>query len=60
MYSNPPSHGARIAEKILNTPSLNEMFLADVKGMADRIITMRTQLRAGIEVSLCLKFLLDS
>ena len=51
MYSNPPSHGARIAEKILNTPELNEQFLGDVKGMADRIITMRTQLRAGIEVN---------
>jgi len=49
MYSNPPSHGARIAEKILNSPALNDMFLADVKGMADRIITMRDQLRAGIE-----------
>jgi len=49
MYSNPPSHGARIAEKILNNAQLNEQFLADVKGMADRIITMRTQLRAGIE-----------
>ena len=51
MYSNPPSHGARIAEKILNTPALNEQFLGDVKGMADRIITMRDQLRSGIEVN---------
>ena len=50
MYSNPPSHGARIAEKILNSDELNQMFLADVKGMADRIITMRDQLRSGIEV----------
>jgi aspartate aminotransferase len=49
MYSNPPSHGARIAEKILNSDELNQMFLADVKGMADRIITMRDQLRSGIE-----------
>merc|ERR1711970_846232 len=49
MYSNPPTHGARIAEKILNSAELNEIFLADVKGMADRIITMRDQLRSGIE-----------
>ena len=51
MYSNPPAHGARIAEKILNDPVLNEQFSGDVKGMADRIISMRTQLKAGIEVS---------
>ena len=51
MYSNPPSHGARIAERILNDTELNAMFTADVKGMADRIISMRTQLREGIEVS---------
>ena len=50
MYSNPPSHGARIAERILNNPELNAQFLVDVKGMADRIIEMRTKLRAGIEV----------
>jgi len=49
MYSNPPAHGARIAEKILNDPVLNEQFSGDVKGMADRIISMRTQLKAGIE-----------
>ena len=52
MYSNPPTHGARIAEKILNNHDLNNMFLADVKGMADRIITMRDQLRSGIEVNI--------
>ena len=51
MYSNPPTHGARIAEKILNSTELNKIFLADVKGMADRIITMRDQLRSGIEVT---------
>ena len=51
MYSNPPSHGARIAELILNDTELNQMFTEDVKGMADRIISMREQLRSGIEVS---------
>lgn len=55
MYSNPPSHGARIAERILNDTELNAMFTADVKGMADRIISMRTQLREGIEVRIELK-----
>ena len=50
MYSNPPSFGARIAERILNDEALNQQFLGDVKGMADRIIDMRHKLRAGIEV----------
>jgi aspartate aminotransferase len=45
MISNPPIHGARIAQLILNTPDLRSQWLKDVKLMADRIITMRTQLR---------------
>ncbi|KAK0613682.1 pyridoxal phosphate-dependent transferase [Immersiella caudata] len=49
MYSNPPIHGARIAAEILNTPELYEQWLAEVKGMADRIITMRAALKEGLE-----------
>ncbi|CAB3400092.1 unnamed protein product [Caenorhabditis bovis] len=45
LYSNPPIHGARIASKILSDPSLKNMWLGDVKTMADRIIGMRTQLK---------------
>ncbi|KAL3102385.1 hypothetical protein niasHT_025217 [Heterodera trifolii] len=45
MISNPPIHGARIASKILSDPKLRQQWLGDVKGMADRIITMRSQLR---------------
>jgi aspartate aminotransferase, mitochondrial len=48
-YSNPPVHGARIAAKILNTPDLYQQWLKEVKGMADRIITMRTRLRDGLK-----------
>ncbi|KAK4701145.1 hypothetical protein P7C70_g5089, partial [Phenoliferia sp. Uapishka_3] len=44
MYSNPPVHGARIAATILSDPTLNAQWLAEVKGMADRIISMRTTL----------------
>ncbi|SCV70698.1 BQ2448_3460 [Microbotryum intermedium] len=44
MYSNPPVHGARIAGTILSDPKLYEQWLGEVKGMADRIITMRSQL----------------
>ncbi|CAJ0575485.1 unnamed protein product, partial [Mesorhabditis spiculigera] len=45
MYSNPPVHGARLVSRILNDPALHKEWLGDVKGMADRIISMRTQLR---------------
>lgn len=44
MYSNPPIHGARIVQTILMDPALKSQWLKDVKGMADRIISMRTQL----------------
>ena len=44
MYSNPPRYGAQVAAKVLNTPALRSLWLTEVKGMADRIITMRSQL----------------
>jgi len=49
MYSNPPVHGARIASEILNDPALNQQWLGEVKGMADRIITMRALLKKNLE-----------
>lgn len=49
MYSNPPIHGARIASEILNNPELYKQWLAEVKGMADRIITMRALLKENLE-----------
>jgi len=45
MISNPPIHGARIASRILNNPELRKQWLVEVKGMADRIIKMRKELR---------------
>lgn len=45
IYSNPPINGARIVTKILTDPVLQKQWLVDVKGMADRIISMRVQLR---------------
>ncbi|KAI0067677.1 hypothetical protein BV25DRAFT_849236 [Artomyces pyxidatus] len=44
MYSNPPLNGARIANAILSTPELYTEWEAEVKGMADRIISMRDRL----------------
>ncbi|KAI6077521.1 Aspartate aminotransferase [Aix galericulata] len=49
MYSNPPLNGARIASIILNTPELRKEWLVEVKGMADRIIGMRTQLVSNLK-----------
>ena len=49
LYSNPPVHGARIASEILNNPELNEQWLKEVKGMADRIIEMRALLKKNLE-----------
>ncbi|KAF8460271.1 aminotransferase class I and II [Kalaharituber pfeilii] len=49
MYSNPPISGARIAAEILNNPKLNAQWLQEVKGMADRIISMRAALKGNLE-----------
>jgi len=44
MYSNPPLHGARIANTILSNKELYTQWETEVKGMADRIISMREKL----------------
>ncbi|KAF8641077.1 hypothetical protein AX17_000721 [Amanita inopinata Kibby_2008] len=44
MYSNPPIHGARIANAILGDSTLYSQWEGEVKGMADRIINMREKL----------------
>ncbi|KAI5661901.1 hypothetical protein M9H77_21224 [Catharanthus roseus] len=49
MYSNPPVHGALIVSIILSDPDLKKLWLKEVKGMADRIIGMRTALRENLE-----------
>ncbi|KAI9820681.1 MAG: aspartate transaminase aat1 [Pycnora praestabilis] len=49
LYSNPPVHGARIASEILNDAALNKQWLGEVKGMADRIISMRALLKKNLE-----------
>lgn len=45
MYSNPPVHGARIAELVLSDPKLYAQWLKEVKGMADRINNMRRKFK---------------
>jgi len=49
MYSNPPIHGAKIVAHILSDPKLKPQWYAECKGMADRIITMRTALKGALE-----------
>ena len=44
MYSNPPLFGSRVVSTVLGTPELKTQWLQDVKLMADRIISMRSQL----------------
>lgn len=44
MYSNPPRYGAHVAAKVLTQPDLRDLWLTEVKTMADRIITMRSDL----------------
>lgn len=49
MYSNPPIHGANIVCEILGTPQLRAQWLKEVKGMADRIISVRSTLKSSLE-----------
>jgi len=48
MYSNPPVTGSRIVLEVLTDPTIRSQWLADVKGMADRIITMRQLLQSNL------------
>ena len=47
-YSSPPLTGARIAEKILLNDSLFQEWQAELKGIAERVIQMRQQLRGRL------------
>jgi len=49
VYSNPPKHGARIVTEILKDEGLKQLWKEEVKGMADRIIGMRTALVDGLK-----------
>lgn len=49
MYSNPPSHGARIVSYVLNNPELYGQWRDNIKTMSSRIIEMRKRLREALE-----------
>lgn len=48
-YSNPPLHGALLVSTVLGDPQLKDMWYGEVKGMADRIISMRSALRSELK-----------
>ncbi len=43
-YSNPPSHGARIVERVLSDPTKYQQWLGELTQMRNRIRTMRKML----------------
>merc|ERR1719431_2280255 len=49
MYSNPPSHGARIVDTVLSSPELYQEWRDCTKVMSSRIIDMRSGLRKRLE-----------
>lgn len=49
MYSNPPINGAKIVAEILGDQKLKAEWLVEVKGMADRIISVRTKLKENLK-----------
>lgn len=48
MYSNPPIHGAHLVREILSDAQLRAEWLQEVKGMAERIIGVRAQLKSNL------------
>ncbi|KAM3624623.1 uncharacterized protein V6R79_025649 [Siganus canaliculatus] len=48
-WSNPPSQGARIVSKTLNSPELFAEWKDNVKTMADRVLLMRDQLKSKLQ-----------
>ena len=48
MYSNPPIHGARIVAEVLSDPDLKSLWLAECKGMADRLVIVEVIARSGL------------
>merc|ERR1719436_1026193 len=49
MYSSPPIHGALLVKKILGNSAMFGKWKAELKGMADRVLEVRSLLRTGLE-----------
>lgn len=48
-YSNPPAHGGRIVDIVMNDDALYEQWVGEVYGMRDRIKAMRLKLKSVLE-----------
>jgi len=49
MYSNPPLFGAQVALKVMTVPELKSLWEEELRGMAERIQSMRQSLRQLLE-----------
>ncbi|PNH03412.1 Aspartate aminotransferase, chloroplastic [Tetrabaena socialis] len=49
LYSNPPTHGARIAAEVVNDKELFEEWKGEMRGMAGRIARVRGELQSALE-----------
>ena len=49
-YSNPPTHGGKIATAVLTSPQLRAQWEAELGGMRDRIRDMRRQFVEKLKV----------
>lgn len=49
MYSSPPIHGAAIVEVILSDPALFAEWKQELRGMAERIMSMRQALYQALK-----------
>eukprot|EP01099_Mayorella_cantabrigiensis_P007212 TRINITY_DN628_c0_g1_i1.p1 TRINITY_DN628_c0_g1~~TRINITY_DN628_c0_g1_i1.p1 ORF type:complete len:338 (-),score=65.84 TRINITY_DN628_c0_g1_i1:77-1090(-) len=49
IWSNPPLHGARVVDVVLNDPDLTALWKQELKTMSHRIIDMREKLYAGLQ-----------
>ncbi|GIL86322.1 hypothetical protein Vretimale_13705 [Volvox reticuliferus] len=49
LYSNPPTHGARIAAEVVNDSELFEEWKGEMRGMAGRIERVRGELQRALE-----------
>lgn len=48
-YSNPPLHGMRLVKTILNSPSLRQEWVNEMRAVVDRIAEMRRALAAALQ-----------
>lgn len=48
-YSNPPTHGARIVTRVLNTPTMRLLWETELAAMRKRILAMRHAIHDGLK-----------